>query len=195
MPMNSRGPISFSTTGNSSAESGTLMYDDAENKNPKPEPTFRPLGSVSNSYQHDSRFATPLESPLHDNAFPLRVVRNIGRDASYPDTAKPLLSGTELEVSGSVTPSNGRPPKRPGRCGRLQCESCRRQKKGIEVAGVACTTLTLVCSTSYRTTKMHILCGTRTPLRSPYVGSSEGKETAATEQLSVNSTLECCAAS
>jgi hypothetical protein len=144
-PMNFRPSIPVNETENPSAESGRLMYDDAERENLNPAPAFRSVGGpVSNPYQSDSRFgANHLRGSLHDFGFPIPVFEHLGgngtiRDATYPDTISSVLSGTRLDVSprSSISsPSNvqvqGR--KRPGRGGREQCESCRRQKNGIKV--------------------------------------------------------------
>ena len=141
LPMSFRITIPVNATQDASAESGRLMYDDAEHMNLNPRPAFRPVGApISNPYQFDSRFANPLTGSLNDVGFPIPVFQHLGghgtnRDATYLDTISPL-SGTRLEVSAwsSVdSPSNGQTRKRPGRGGRQQCESCRRQKNGIEV--------------------------------------------------------------
>ena len=139
--MNFRTSISVNATEDPSAESGRLMYDDAERINLNPGPAFRPVGvPVSNFYQSDSRFANPLTGSLNDVGLPIPVFQHLGghgtnRDATYPDTIS-SLSGTRLKVSARSSidsPSNGQTRKRPGRGGRQQCESCRRQKNGIEV--------------------------------------------------------------
>lgn len=140
-PMNFRPSIPVNANENPSAESGSLTYDDAECENLNPEPAFRPVGGpISNPYQSGSRFgANQLGGSLHDFGLPIPVFQGHGtnRDATYPDTIG-SLSGRRSEVSARNSidsPSNvqAQARKRPGRGGRPQCKSCRRQKNGIDV--------------------------------------------------------------
>ena len=141
-----------------SAKFGREMYDDVQFETLNlPAGTGSRTVSVENPYQDDSRFAKAPAPNLYNNVTP---------DHTYP-IIEEYGSNQHSEASAAVTSANAfavgrltrtpvllfresQGPKRPGRRGRLQCEPCRKQKKGVEVSAHLHIWLNLVYSTSNR---------------------------------------------